>query len=257
MSKATGVPLPKVAVGLMLGKKLPDLAHLTYGVVNGVLPVPSFFVKSPGIFRLRNFLALIRRWGPRCVSTGEVMGVGESFGEAFGKAQIAAGTPIPDSGALFISVNDRDKPSAVPVAARFHEFGFEIFATRGTAAVLKAAGIPCKTVFKVNEGRPNAVDWLKGGKLNLVIYTTTGSHSFPDEQTIRRNAVLYRIPCITTMSGARAAAEAIVSRRRDPVRTWNLQELHARQPAGQLAMVKLTYGRCRLKWLLRVNGRNS
>jgi len=155
------------------------------------------------------------------------MGVGESFGEAFAKAQLAAGTPIPDSGALFISVNDRDKQAACELAARFREFGFELFATRGTAAALKAAGLPCKTVFKVNEGRPNAVDLLKANKLNLIIYTTTGSHSFPDEQTIRRNTVMYRTPCITTMSGARAAAEAIISRRRDPIRVWSLQELHA------------------------------
>jgi carbamoyl-phosphate synthase large subunit len=228
VGKAIGVPLPKVAVGLMLGKKLPELSHLTLGVVNGTLPVPSFFVKSP-VFPFNKFPGVDPALGPEMRSTGEVMGVGESFGEAFAKAQLAAGTPIPDSGALFISVNDRDKPGAVAVAARFHEFGFDLFATRGTASVLKAAGLPVKTVFKVNEGRPNAVDWLKAGKLNLVIYTTTGSHSFPDEQTIRRNAVLYRIACITTMSGARATAEAIASRRRDPVRTWSLQELHERQ----------------------------
>jgi carbamoyl-phosphate synthase large subunit len=116
------------------------------------------------------------------------------------------------------------------VARKFHDFGFSLFATRGTALALKNAGLHCKTVFKVNEGRPNAVDLLKAGNLNLVVYTTTGSHSFPDEQTIRRNAVTYRIPCITTMSGARAAAEAIVSRRRDPLRVWSLQELHATHP---------------------------
>jgi carbamoyl-phosphate synthase large subunit len=115
---------------------------------------------------------------------------------------------------------------AIEVAAKFRQFGFDLFATRGTTAALKAAGLPCKTVFKVNEGRPNAVDLLKAGKLNLVVYTTTGSHSFPDEQTIRRNAVMYRIPCITTMSGAKAAAEAVSSRRRDPIRVWSLQELH-------------------------------
>ena len=157
------------------------------------------------------------------------MGVGQSFGEAFRKAQLAAGTPIPDEGALFISVNDRDKRAAVEVAATFRQFGFDLFATRGTAAALRAAGLPSKTVFKVNEGRPNAVDLLKAGKLNLVIYTTTGGHSFPDEQTIRRNAVTYRTPCITTMSGARAAAEAIASQRRDPIRVWSLQELHAHE----------------------------
>lgn len=231
VSKATGVPLPKVAVGLMLGKKLSELSHLTLGIVNGTLPVPNFFVKSP-VFPFNKFPGVDPALGPEMRSTGEVMGVGESFGEAFAKAQLAAGTPIPDSGALFISVNDRDKPGAVAVASRFHEFGFELYATRGTASVLRAAGLPVKTVFKVNEGRPNAVDWLKAGKLNLVIYTTTGSHSFPDEQTIRRNAVLHRIVCITTMSGARAAAEAVAARRRDPLRVWSLQELHEKQAVG-------------------------
>ncbi len=226
VSKATGVPLPKIAVGLMLGKKLTDFTELIGNNINGTLPVSNFFVKSP-VFPFAKFPGVDPALGPEMRSTGEVMGVGESFGEAFAKAQLAAGSPIPDSGALFISVNDRDKRAAVEVAANFRQFGFELFATRGTAAALKAAGLPCKTVFKVNEGRPNAVDLLKAGKLNLVIYTTTGSHSFPDEQTIRRNAVTYRTPCITTMSGARAAAEALASRRRDPIRVWSLQELHA------------------------------
>ncbi len=226
VSKATGVPLPKIAVGLMLGKKLTDFTHLTNGIVNGVLPVPSFFVKSP-VFPFAKFPGVDPALGPEMRSTGEVMGVGQSFGEAFAKAQLAAGSPLPDQGALFISVNDRDKPAAVAVARKFRELGFELFATRGTAATLKSAGLPVKTVFKVNEGRPNAVDLLKAGKLNLIIYTTTGSHSFPDEQTIRRNSVTYRTPCITTMSGAKASAEAIAARRRDPVRVWSLQELHA------------------------------
>ncbi len=236
VSKATGVPLPKIAVGLMLGKSLEDFATLTGGVVNGKLSVPNFFVKSP-VFPFNKFPGVDPALGPEMRSTGEVMGVGESFGEAFAKAQIAAGTPIPDGGSVFISVNDRDKPAAAAVAQRFQAFGFDIFATRGTAAVLRAAGIPCKTVFKVNEGRPNAVDILKAGKLNLVIYTTTGSHSFPDEQTIRRNAVTYRIPCITTMSAAKAAVEAIASRRRDPIRVWSLQELHAKEGARESVSV--------------------
>ncbi len=235
VSKATGVPLPKIAVGLMLGKKLTDFTDITSGVLHGALPVPNYFVKSP-VFPFSKFPGVDPALGPEMRSTGEVMGIGESFGEAFAKAQLAAGTPIPDSGALFISVNDRDKRAAVEVAAKFRELGFELFATRGTAAALKAAGLPSKTVFKVNEGRPNAVDLIKANKLNLVIYTTTGSHSFPDEQTIRRNAVLYRTPCITTMSGARAAAEAIVARRRDPIRVWSLQELHAGQRTGTIAV---------------------
>ena len=230
VSKATGVPLPKIAVGLMLGKKLEEFASLTKGVVEGTLPVPNFFVKSP-VFPFGKFPGVDPALGPEMRSTGEVMGVGQSFGEAFAKAQLAAGTPIPDEGALFISVNDRDKPAAVRVAKKFRELGFELFATRGTAVALRAAGLSAKTVFKVNEGRPNAVDLLKAGKLNLIIYTTTGSHSFPDEQTIRRNAVTYRTPCITTMSGAKAAAEAVAARRKDPVRVWSLQELHSEETA--------------------------
>ncbi len=228
VSKATGVPLAKIAVGLMLGKKLSDFRSLTKGVVNGRLAVPNYFVKSP-VFPFAKFPGVDPALGPEMRSTGEVMGVGQSFGEAFAKAQLAAGTPIPDEGALFISVNDRDKPAAVEVARKFRDLGFELFATRGTASVLKAAGLAVKTVFKVNEGRPNAVDLLKAGKLNLIIYTTTGSHSFPDEQTIRRNSVTYRTNCITTMSGARAAAEAVAARRRDPVRVWSLQELHSEE----------------------------
>ncbi|MGI8959937.1 MAG: carbamoyl-phosphate synthase large subunit [Bryobacteraceae bacterium] len=228
VSKATGVLLPKIAVGLMLGRKLDELGHLTGGVVKGTLAVRNSFVKSP-VFPFAKFPGVDPALGPEMRSTGEVMGVGQSFGEAFRKAQLAAGTPLPNEGALFISVNDRDKRAAVEVAAKFREFGFELFATRGTAAALRAAGLSSKTVFKVNEGRPNAVDLLKARKLNLVIYTTTGGHSFPDEQTIRRNAVTYRTPCITTMSGAKAAAEAIASQRRDPIRVWSLQELHAHE----------------------------
>ncbi len=230
VSKATGVPLPKIAVGLMLGKKLGEFGHLTGGVVNGVLPVPKFFVKSP-VFPFSKFLGVDPALGPEMRSTGEVMGVGESFGEAFAKAQLAAGNPVPQEGALFISVNDRDKAAAVSVAAKFREYGFDLFATRGTAEALRAAGVPCKTIFKVNEGRPNAVDLLKAGKLKLIIYTTTGSHSFPDEQTIRRNAVTHRTPCITTMSGARAAAEAMTSLRKNEIRVWSLQELHEQEVA--------------------------
>jgi carbamoyl-phosphate synthase large subunit len=182
------------------------------------------------VFPFGKFPGVDPALGPEMRSTGEVMGVGENFGEAFSKAQLSAGTPLPDSGVVFISVNDRDKAAAVDVAARFAEQGFQLAATRGTAAVLKAAGLEVKTVFKVNEGRPNAVDIMKAGAVKLVIYTTTGGHTFKDERDIRRTAVAYRIPCITTISGAKAAAQAIVSRKRDPIRVWSLQEIH--RPAG-------------------------
>src|SRR5579862_3205058 len=223
VSKATGVALPKIAVGLMLGKKISDFTD-----AEGVLKVPQFFVKSP-VFPFNKFPGVDPTLGPEMRSTGEVMGVGENFGEAFAKAQLSAGSPLPDKGRVFLSVNDRDKAGAVTLARRFTELGFEISATRGTAAAIRAAGMAVKTVFKVNEGRPNAVDLLKAGTIDLVIYTaTSGAHAFSDEKAIRKNAVTYRIPCITTMSGARASVEAIVSRRRDPIRVWSLQEIHSK-----------------------------
>ncbi len=227
VSKATGVPLPKVAVGLMLGKTLPELAHLVGGQTSGVLPVKKFFVKSP-VFPFAKFPGVDPALGPEMRSTGEVMGVGESFGEAFAKAQLSAGVPLPDKGTVFFSVNERDKEAAVALARRFAELGFQLAATRGTAAVLKAAGLAAKTVFKVNEGRPNAVDLMKAGSVQLVIYTTAGATTFTDERAIRRSATMARVPCITTMSGARAAAEAIASRRQNAARVWSLQEIHAK-----------------------------
>ena len=222
VSKATGVPLPKIAVGLMLGKKISDFTHHT-----GVLPVPQYFVKSP-VFPFNKFPGVDPALGPEMRSTGEVMGVGDNFGEAFAKAQLSAGTPLPDKGMVFFTVDDRDKLQAAVLAKRLHELGFEISATRGTANAIRTAGTPVKTVFKVNEGRPNAVDLLKARNISLVIYTgATGAAAFGDEKEIRRNALTYRVPCITTMNGARAAVEAIASRRRDPVRVWSLQEIHA------------------------------
>jgi carbamoyl-phosphate synthase large subunit len=225
VAKATGVPLPKIAVGLMIGKKLAEFAHLTGGQTSGVLPVPQSFVKSP-VFPFNKFPGVDPVLGPEMRSTGEVMGVGQNFGEAFAKAQLSAGTPLPASGTVFISVNDKDKSEAVELGKRFAEFGFSLVATRGTAAALIRAGLKCKTVFKVNEGRPNAVDLLKAGSLQLVIYTAAGAHSFSDEKAIRRSTVFYRVPCITTLSAAKAAVEAIASRQRDPLRVWSLQEIH-------------------------------
>ena len=220
VSKAAGVPLPKIAAGLMWGRKLRD-----YGYGSGKLSVPQHFVKSP-VFPFNKFPGVDPVLGPEMRSTGEVMGVGMNFGEAFLKAQISAGSSLPEKGTVFISVNDHHKREGVEVARRFTQLGFAVVATRGTAAALRAVGIPSKTVFKVNEGRPNAVDLLKGGSVQLAIYTTTGAPGFADEKAIRRAAVQYRVPCITTMSGARAAVDAIAARQRDPIRVWSLQEIH-------------------------------
>jgi carbamoyl-phosphate synthase large subunit len=230
VSKATGVPLPKIAVGVMLGGKISDYTDKT-----GVLPVPQYFVKSP-VFPFNKFPGVDPSLGPEMRSTGEVMGVGENFGEAFAKAQLSAGLPLPDKGRILFTVNDRDKLQAVALARRLTELGFEITATRGTANAIRNGGIPVKTVLKVNEGRPNSVDLLKAGTIQLIVYTGTSSaHSFADEKAIRRTAVMYRVPCITTMSGARAAVEAIASRRRDPIRVWSLQEIHAASPQAAVS----------------------
>jgi len=228
VSKATGVRLPRIAVGLMLGKKLKELTHLTGGLYEGVLPVKQVCVKSP-VFPFAKFQGVDPALGPEMRSTGEVMGVGENFGEAFGKAQLSAGVPLPTGGTIFFSINDHHKADAVALAKKFSALGFELTATRGTAAAFKAAGLKVRTVFKVNEGRPNAVDLIKEGQMKLVIYTTTGAHSFADERAIRRSAVMWRVPCITTMSGAKAAAQAVESRLRDPLRVWSLQEIHGEE----------------------------
>jgi carbamoyl-phosphate synthase large subunit len=226
VSKATGVPLPKIAVGLMWGRKLRDYAEITGGRTSGTLSVPQDFVKSP-VFPFNKFPGVDPALGPEMRSTGEVMGVGVNFGEAFLKAQISAGSPLPEKGTVFISVNDHQKAEAVKVARAFADLGFQLVATRGTAAALRNAGLTCRTVLKVNEGRPNVVDLLKGGSIQLAIYTTTGAPAFHDEKAIRRSAVTYRVPCITTLSGARAAADAVAAKLRDPIRVWSLQEIHA------------------------------
>ena len=127
---------------------------------------------------------------------------------------------------MFISVNEHHRAEAVDVAKKFAALGFQLVATRGTAGALRNAGVTCKTVLKVNEGRPNVVDLLKGGAIQLAIYTTSGAPAFQDEKAIRRSAVMYRVPCITTMSGARAAAAGVAARLRDPIRVWSLQEIH-------------------------------
>ncbi|MBI3695598.1 MAG: carbamoyl-phosphate synthase large subunit [Acidobacteria bacterium] len=220
VSKATGVPLAKLAVRLMTGAKLRDLGYST-----GALEVKQYFVKSP-VFPFHKFPGVDPILGPEMRSTGEVMGVGEIFGEAFAKAQLSAGQALPEQGSVFLSVNDRQKQDAVEVARKFADLGFSLVATRGTAFALKAAGIDCRTVLKVNEGRPNAVDLIKAGELSLIINTPAGAHSFFDEKSIRRAAVTHRIPCITTLSGAKAAAHGIAARRKNPVRVWSLQQLH-------------------------------
>ena len=148
-------------------------------------------------------------------STGEVMGVGDTFGEAYGKAMTAAGLSLPQTGRAFISVNEADKGQAVVLARKLARLGFEIMATLGTAERLREVGLKVESVFKVNEGRPNIVDHIKRGEIALVINTPLGRASHFDEQAIRRAALQYNVPCVTTMTGAQAIVEAISARGTD------------------------------------------
>jgi carbamoyl-phosphate synthase large subunit len=231
VSKATGVPLAKVGARLMTGRKLADM-NLPLKVSNGVgeLMVRDFFaVKSP-VFPFNKFRGVDTILGPEMRSTGEVMGISSTFGLAFAKAQLAAGQRLPADGNVFLSVNDHDKRHVAPVAQDLAAAGLKILATRGTAAALKAAGFAVETVYKVNEGRPNIVDLIKTGKVHLVINTPLGRESFWDEKSIRRAAVRYQVPCITTLSAARAAAQGIRARMGTSPDVAALQDLQALAP---------------------------
>jgi carbamoyl-phosphate synthase large subunit len=233
VSKTTGVPLAKVAARLMTGRKLREL-HLPIVETKGVkeLAVHDFFaVKSP-VFPFNKFRGVDTILGPEMRSTGEVMGISSTFGVAFAKAQLAAGQRLPTCGTVFLSVNDRDKRHVAPVARDLAAAGLELIATRGTAAALKRAGIEVRAVYKVNENRPNIVDLIKTGKVNLVINTPLGRESFYDEKSIRRAAVRYNVPCITTLSAASAAARGIRAMAGHPTDAAALQDLHRRKSAA-------------------------
>jgi carbamoyl-phosphate synthase large subunit len=161
-------------------------------------------------------------------STGEVMGVGETFGEAYAKAMMGAGLELPKGGTAFISVNDADKGQSVVLARRLARLGFKLVATLGTSERLREVGLAIESVFKVNEGRPNIVDHIKRGEIALIINTPLGRASHFDEQAIRRAALQYNVPCVTTMTGAEAIVEAITARGREETpKVYALQELHA------------------------------
>ena len=221
VSKATGVPIARIAALVMAGQALADFD------LPENLTVSRFFIKSP-VFPFAKFPGVDPILSPEMHSTGEVMGVGETFGEAYGKAMTAAGLSLPQAGRAFISVNEADKGQAVIIARKLARLGFEIVATLGTADRLREVGLQVESVFKVNEGRPNIVDLIKRGEIALVINTPVGRASHFDEQAIRRAALQYNVPCVTTMTGAQAIVEAISARATDGVITVrSLQELHA------------------------------
>jgi len=220
VSKATGVPLARIAALVMTGRPLADF-HLPEN-----LTVNRVFIKSP-VFPFAKFPGVDPILGPEMHSTGEVMGIGNTFGEAYAKAMMGVGLELPRSGIAFISVNEADKGQAAVLARRLMRLGFDLMATLGTTMRLREVGLSVESVFKVNEGRPNIVDHIKQGEIALIINTPLGRASHFDEQAIRRAALQYGVPCVTTMTGAQAIVDAITASHKGLAPAISLQELHA------------------------------
>ena len=219
VSKATGVPLAKVAARIMAGRSLAEQGLIEDLAVNRIFVKESVFpfLKFPGADILL---------GPEMKSTGEVMGISTDFGIAFAKSQQAAGYRIPTSGAVFISVNDFDKPGVLPHARALAEMGFEIVATRGTADYLTEHGVPTELVYKVQEGRPNIVDQIKDGRIKIVFNTPLGQESYYDDSAIRKSATMHNVLVVTTLTATAATVQAIRALRERATDVLSLQEIH-------------------------------
>ena len=231
VSKATGVPLAKLAAAVIAGgpgRTLDDLG------IPDELPVPGVAVKE-AVFPFTKLPGVDTVLGPEMRSTGEAMGLADSFGMAFAKAQIAAEGSLPLAGAIFVTVNNHDKPSVLPIARRFHELGFRILATEGTQRYLRGRGVPAERVMKVHEGRPNAIDLIVSGEVHLLINTPLGKFTQADDYAIRRAALVHRVPYTTTMSAASAACDAIIALRSRTGSVRSLQEWHERANAERPA----------------------
>jgi carbamoyl-phosphate synthase large subunit len=233
VSKATGIPLAKIASRIMVGLKLKELLPDQVADGKDLETGSHYFVKSP-VFPWGKFPGVDTVLGPEMKSTGEVMGVADNFGEAFAKAQIAAGQVLPLQGTVFLSVNDHDKEGAVALARQFVEMGFHLVATHGTALVLEQSGLQPERVYKVKEGRPNVVDLIKGDRIQLIVNTPRGQDTFFDEKAIRRAAVMARIPTITTLAAAKAAAEGISALQEGTLSVVALQTLHSERVAAKV-----------------------
>jgi carbamoyl-phosphate synthase large subunit len=223
VSKATGVPLAKLAARVMAGKTLQELGFTKERAIDHIALKEAVFpfIKFPGVDTIL---------GPEMKSTGEVMGIDTTFGRAFAKSQLSVGPAgnLPTAGTVFVSVKDKDKPAAIQLAKTLHELGFKLLATRGTAEAIRTSGIPVKMVLKVNEGSPHIVDHIKHGDVHLLINTTLGKTSIRDSYTIRRTALVYNIPYCTTIPGAFAATLGIKALLDGPLAVQSLQEYHQR-----------------------------
>jgi len=220
LSKAAGTSLAKIAAKVMAGRTLAELG------LTRDLEVAGVFVKSP-VFPFVRFPGVDTILGPEMKSTGEVMGGSSNFGVAFAKAQLSVGQRLPESGTAFVSVNNDDKANLVPIARDLATLGFRLIATRGTAAYLRAYGLDVGVVYKVNEGRPNVADEIVNHKVDLVINTPLGRESFFDDRMVRRAAMMHEVPCITTLTGAAAAVQAIRGLREQGLGVRALQDYYA------------------------------
>jgi carbamoyl-phosphate synthase large subunit len=217
VSKACGVPLARHAALVMAGKTLDEL-----GVAGEV--VPTHYSVKESVFPFNRFPGVDTILGPEMRSTGEVMGIDDTFAMAFAKAQLAASSPMPESGTIFVSVADRDKSDIVPIARQFARMGYTLLSTRGTARALRDAGVPVTEIPKIQEGRPNLLDRMKNGEVAMILNTPTGRGRRTDESRIRASAVAHRVTCITTLSAAEAAARACAALRGQELKVVSLQE---------------------------------
>jgi carbamoyl-phosphate synthase large subunit len=222
VGKATGVPIAKLAARVMCGRKLSELGALRERQ-------PQYFSVKEAVFPFNKFPEADPILGPEMKSTGEVMGTGRTFGEAYAKSQSASGVILPRDGLCLISVRDRDKNGAVVLAQRLIAHGFRIVATTGTAAALEAAGVKCRRANKVREGRPHIVDMIKDDEIQLIVNTTEGKQATLESNSIRREAVHRRVTYYTTLAAALATCEALDHL--DEVEVNRLQDLH-REVAG-------------------------
>jgi carbamoyl-phosphate synthase large subunit len=202
VSKATGVPLAKLAARVMTGRTLTELGATKERI-------PRYFSVKEAVFPFNKFQDSDPILGPEMKSTGEVMGTGRTFGEAYAKSQLAGGATLPTRGVVLFSVRDRDKPAAVDIARRLVGRGFEIVATDGTAREFESAGVPCRKVFKVREGRPHIVDMIKNDEIDLIVNTTEGKQAIRESRSIRREAVHRKVTYYTTVAAARATCDAL------------------------------------------------
>ena len=215
VAKATGTAIAKIAARIMAGEKLSDFT------LNG--PTPPHTAVKEAVFPFARFPGVDIVLGPEMKSTGEVMGLDHNFALAFAKSQLGAGVTLPVQGTVFISVKERDKPSAVQIGQKLHGMGFRVLATTGTAAALRQAGVPAESINKVVEGQPHIVDAMINGEVHLVINTTEGAQALSDSFSLRRTALTYSLPYYTTMAGARAAVEAIAALRNGSLEVAPLQ----------------------------------